>query len=104
MAVRDGRFGEVSEWTRDHVVTWRVVMASLPLTFAAVLALSVAAQLIFKVKGYFGPDGWFAFGAVYGFLSCLAMVTKLPTSPLSTMVCSQSTPTSLINWNAGWFS
>mgnify|MGYP000632761494 CR=1 FL=1 len=42
--------------------------------FAAVLALSVAAQLIFKVKGYFGPDGWFAFGAIYGFLACLAMV------------------------------
>ena len=42
--------------------------------FAVVLALSVAAQLVFKVKGYFGPDGWFAFGAVYGFLSCLAMV------------------------------
>lgn len=42
--------------------------------FAAVLALSVAAQWIFKVKGYFGADGWFGFGAVYGFLACLAMV------------------------------
>ena len=42
--------------------------------FAAVLALSVAAQLVFKVKGYFGVDGWFAFGAVYGFLACFAMV------------------------------
>jgi hypothetical protein len=42
--------------------------------FAIVLALSVGAQWLFKVKGYFGPDGWFAFGAIYGFLSCLAMV------------------------------
>jgi len=42
--------------------------------FAVVLALSVAAQAVFKVKGYFGVDGWFAFGAIYGFLSCLAMV------------------------------
>ena len=42
--------------------------------FAAVLALSVAAQFLFKVKGYFGPDGWFGFGAVYGFLACFAMV------------------------------
>ena len=42
--------------------------------FAAVLALSVAAQLLFKVKGYFGVDGWFGFGAVYGFLACFAMV------------------------------
>lgn len=42
--------------------------------FGAVLALSVAAQLVFKVKGYFGVDGWFGFGAIYGFLACLAMV------------------------------
>jgi hypothetical protein len=42
--------------------------------FAAVLALSVAAQVVVKVKGYFDVDGWFAFGAVYGFLACLLMV------------------------------
>lgn len=45
---------------------WRV--------FAVVLAVSVAAQLLFKIKGYFGADGWLGFGAVFGFLSCLAMV------------------------------
>ena len=45
---------------------WRV--------FAVVLAVSVAAQLVFKVKGYFGVDGWLGFGAVFGFLSCVAMV------------------------------
>ena len=45
---------------------WRV--------FAVVLAISVAAQLLFKVKGYFEVDGWFGFGAVYGFLACFAMV------------------------------
>jgi sterol desaturase/sphingolipid hydroxylase (fatty acid hydroxylase superfamily) len=42
--------------------------------FAAVLAASVAVQLLFKVKGYFGIDGWLGFGAVFGFLSCVAMV------------------------------
>ena len=42
--------------------------------FTVVLAASVAAQLLFKVKGYFGVDGWLGFGAAYGFLSCLAMV------------------------------
>lgn len=42
--------------------------------FAAVLALSVAAEGVFKVKGYFGLDEWLGFGAVYGFLACLAMV------------------------------
>ena len=42
--------------------------------FFIVLAASVAVQLLFKVKGYFGVDGWLGFGAVYGFLCCLAMV------------------------------
>jgi hypothetical protein len=42
--------------------------------FAAVLALSVVLQFVFKVKGYFGVDGWLGFGAVFGFLACLAMV------------------------------
>jgi len=39
-----------------------------------VLALTVLAQLLIKVKGYFGVDDWIGFGAVFGFLSCLAMV------------------------------
>jgi hypothetical protein len=45
---------------------WRV--------FALVLVASVGAQLLFKVKGYFGVDGWLGFGAVFGFLACLFMV------------------------------
>lgn len=42
--------------------------------FAVALAVVVAAQLLLKVKGYFGIDGWLGFGAVFGFLSCVAMV------------------------------
>ena len=42
--------------------------------FSIVLALTVAAQLFIYVKGYFGVDSWFGFGAAFGFLSCLAMV------------------------------
>jgi hypothetical protein len=42
--------------------------------FSVLLALTVAAQLVIYVKGYFTVDGWFGFGAVYGFLSCLLMV------------------------------
>ena len=42
--------------------------------FAVVLALSVGAQLLFSVKGYFKVDGWLGFGAVFGFISCLVMV------------------------------
>ncbi|WCL54499.1 hypothetical protein [Gimibacter soli] len=39
-----------------------------------VLALTVAAQVFIPVEGYFGVDGWFAFAAAFGFLSCAAMV------------------------------
>ena len=39
-----------------------------------VLAITVLLQLVIKVKGYFGVDGWIGFGAAYGFLACLAMV------------------------------
>jgi hypothetical protein len=42
--------------------------------FSAVLLLVVAAQSFIYIKGYFGVDGWFGFGAVYGFVSCLLMV------------------------------
>ena len=36
--------------------------------------LARPSQLLFKVKGYFGVDGWLGFGALFGFLSCVAMV------------------------------
>ena len=39
-----------------------------------ILALTVVLQLVIKVKGYFVVDGWFGFGAVFGFLCCVAMV------------------------------
>jgi uncharacterized membrane protein YcjF (UPF0283 family) len=38
------------------------------------LALTVLAQTVIYVKGYFGFDAWFGFGAIYGFVSCLVMV------------------------------
>ena len=42
--------------------------------FSAVLVLVVLAQTVIYIKGYFGVDAWFGFGAVYGFASCLLMV------------------------------
>jgi hypothetical protein len=42
--------------------------------FSIILALTVLAQTVIYVKGYFGFDAWFGFGAVYGFTSCLIMV------------------------------
>ncbi len=42
--------------------------------FLLVLAVTVAAQALVVVHDYFGIDGAFGFHAVYGFLSCVAMV------------------------------
>ena len=42
--------------------------------FAVVLALTVVAQFVIKVKGYFGVDGWLGFAAIFGFVACLLMV------------------------------
>ena len=58
----------------DHWLARPTTIKLLWRVFAAVLALTVLAQLVIGVKGYFGVDGWFAFGAAFGFLSCLAMV------------------------------
>lgn len=59
---------EVQFLSRPHVVR------RLWWLFSVVLALTLLAQLVFYVKGYFTVDGWFGFGAVYGFLCCLLMV------------------------------
>ncbi|MGI9331054.1 MAG: hypothetical protein ACR2QB_10100 [Gammaproteobacteria bacterium] len=42
--------------------------------FAVLLAATVLGQFLIPVKGYFGLDAWFGFGALFGFLSCVAMV------------------------------
>lgn len=42
--------------------------------FSIVLALTVFAQLVVPIKGYFDVDSWLGFGAIYGFLCCLMMV------------------------------
>lgn len=60
-----------------HKDNWLVRASTIRLlwgVFIAVLALTVLAQLVFKVKGYFGVDSWTGFTAIFGFLACLAMV------------------------------
>lgn len=59
---------------QDHWLTRPATIRKLWWGFSIVLALTVTAQLFVYVKGYFGADGWIGFGAVFGFLSCLAMV------------------------------
>ncbi len=59
---------EVQFLSRPHIVR------RLWWLFSVVLVLTVLAQGVFYIKGYFTVDGWFGFGAVYGFLCCLLMV------------------------------
>ena len=57
--------------------SWLVRPSSIRLLwriFWAVLALTVVAHAVIDVKGYFGIDGWYGFGAVFGFLACVLMV------------------------------
>jgi sterol desaturase/sphingolipid hydroxylase (fatty acid hydroxylase superfamily) len=42
--------------------------------FAAILIVSVLAQVLVHMHTYFGLDGWFGFNAGFGFLSCVGMV------------------------------
>ena len=58
----------------DHWLVRPSTIRKLWILFGLVLAATVLLQLAIPVKGYFGIDGWFGFGAGYGFLSCVAMV------------------------------
>lgn len=58
----------------DHWLTRPSTIRQLWIGFSIVLALTVVAQLVIKVKGYFVVDGWFGFAAGFGFLCCVAMV------------------------------
>lgn len=40
----------------------------------AALGLSLAAQVLVHLHGYFGFDEWFGFHAAWGFLTCVGMV------------------------------
>ena len=59
---------------QGHFLTRPATIRRLWWIFSAVLAATVLGQLVIYVKGYFTVDGWFGFGAVFGFLSCLLMV------------------------------
>ena len=41
--------------------------------FAIILAMTVFAQIFISIHDYFTVDGWFAFYAIFGFVSCLAL-------------------------------
>jgi hypothetical protein len=58
----------------DHWLVRPTTVKKLWWAGSIVLALTVIAQLLIPVKGYFTVDSWPAFGAVFGFFSCLIMV------------------------------
>jgi hypothetical protein len=59
---------------QDHWLVRPTTIRRLWWGGCTVLALTVLAQFFIPVKGYFGIDNWPAFGAVFGFVSCVAMV------------------------------
>ncbi len=58
----------------DHWLARPSTIRLLWRVFIVILIVLVALQAVIKIKGYFTVDGWFGFGAVYGFASCLIMV------------------------------
>ena len=58
----------------EHWLVRATTIAWLWRISIVILALTVLAQFVFPMKGYFGIDGWMGFGALYGFVACLAMV------------------------------
>ncbi|MDH3991601.1 MAG: hypothetical protein OEV47_01755 [Gammaproteobacteria bacterium] len=62
---------------QDEPLHWLVRPATIRklwIGFSIVLAAMVLAQTVVYIKGYFGVDAWFGFGAVYGFVCCMLMV------------------------------
>ena len=64
----------MNEHERDHWLARPETIRLIWRVSIVVLAVTVLLQLVIKIKGYFGADGWLGFGAAFGFLSCLAMV------------------------------
>ena len=49
----------------DHWLARPESIRKLWIAFIVLLLATVVAQAIILVKGYFGPDGWFGFGAAH---------------------------------------
>lgn len=59
---------------QQHWLTRPETIKKLWIGGCGILALTVLAQLIFHIHAHFEFEGWFAFNAIFGFLSCVAMV------------------------------
>ena len=59
---------------QEHWLVRASTIRRLWIGSGVVLGLLVLLELVLPTEGRFGVDDWPAFGAVFGFLSCLAMV------------------------------
>jgi hypothetical protein len=66
--------GGMNQNDHDHWLVRPATIRALWWGGSIVLALTVLAQFVIPVKGYFTIDSWPAFGAIFGFISCLLMV------------------------------
>ena len=58
----------------DHWLARPATIRKLWIGFAIVLALLAAADFLVPKHRYVGPDGWFGFYWVFGFIACVGMV------------------------------
>lgn len=59
---------------RKHWLVREDTIRKLWIALAAILALTVVANLFISIPGHFWADGLFAFFAVYGFGTCVVMI------------------------------
>lgn len=60
--------------SNDHWLVRASTIRMLWLGGCTVLAVTVFAEFLFPIKGFFSVDNWPGFAAVFGFLSCVAMI------------------------------
>jgi len=58
----------------DHWLARPATIRALWRVFIAVLAATVAAELLVAHEAHFAPEGVFGFNAWYGFLACAGMI------------------------------
>ena len=58
----------------DHWLARPATIRRLWVLFAIALAIAVLLDLVIEHHSFFGLDGSFAFGAWFGFASCVALV------------------------------
>ena len=58
----------------DHWLARPATIRKLWIGFAILLALLAAADFLIHKHRYVGPDGWFGFYWIFGFIACVAMV------------------------------